>query len=74
MFQKIDLHPYNFTHIEWNNTRIPKNVTHIHGNKDKLLPAKLNNVQYTVKDGGHFMIFEKAEEINRIIIDTIKTE
>ena len=60
--------------VNWSNTKIPKNTIHIHGDKDKILPIKLNNVQYVVKDGGHFMIFEKAKKINRIINDIIEAK
>ncbi|MEO5644365.1 MAG: alpha/beta hydrolase [Bacteroidia bacterium] len=42
-------------------------VYHIHGTKDRLLPLKNVNVNAKVKDGGHFMVYNKAEEIERIL-------
>lgn len=57
--------------VSWNNTTVPKNVIHIHGKKDKLLPVKLDKVQYVIENGGHFMIFEKAKKINKIINEVL---
>lgn len=59
--------------VNWKNSKTPAHTIHIQGDKDRLLPIKLNNVQHIIKGGGHFMIFEKAEEINEIILQEIKT-
>ena len=51
----------------WKNQTLPKNIFHIHGTKDRLLPLKFVNCQVNVKNGGHFMILNKADELNKIL-------
>jgi pimeloyl-ACP methyl ester carboxylesterase len=48
----------------WENTRIPINCLHIHGDQDRIIPIR--NVDYSIriKGGGHFMTWNKAEEIS----------
>lgn len=54
--------------VTWQNTEIPKNLIHIHGTADLVLPySKIENCNYTIKDGTHFMIADRAEEISTII-------
>ncbi len=54
--------------LTWKNQEVPKNVVHIHGTSDQVLPhKKIVNCNYTIKDGTHFMIINRAEEINKII-------
>jgi pimeloyl-ACP methyl ester carboxylesterase len=43
------------------------NLVHIHGNADRLLQPKNVHADYWVEDGGHFMVWNKADEISRII-------
>ncbi|MDQ3108735.1 MAG: alpha/beta hydrolase [Bacteroidota bacterium] len=42
-------------------------VFHIHGTKDRLLPLKNKNVNVKIEGGGHFMVFNKAKEIEIIL-------
>ena len=51
--------------ITWNNDVVLNNVIHIHGTADRMLPFKHAN--YTIANGGHFMIVNRAAEISRII-------
>jgi hypothetical protein len=51
----------------WNNKTVPENLTHIHGDADKLLPVKLTKANIIVKGGEHFMIYSKAAEISQIL-------
>ncbi|MDO9185032.1 MAG: hypothetical protein Q7W13_03400 [Bacteroidia bacterium] len=54
--------------LTWNNQEIPENIIHIHGTADQVLPhKKIVNCNYSIKDGSHFMIVNRAEEINKII-------
>ena len=53
--------------VNWNETRLPKNSIHIHGNADKLLLYKNVKTDYTIPKGSHAMIVFQAEEINTII-------
>ena len=51
----------------WSSKIIPSNLSHIHGNADKLLPIKQTKTQVIIEGGGHFMIYSKAEEISRVL-------
>jgi esterase/lipase len=53
--------------ISWKNEETLKNVIKIHGTKDKLIPLKSRKNVKLVKDGEHFMIVDKAQEISDII-------
>ena len=53
--------------VNWKNTDVPQNCIHIHGSNDRILPAKDLKVDYSIKNGGHFMTVNKAKEIERII-------
>lgn len=53
--------------INWQGNYSTPNLTHIHGTKDKIFPKrKISNVEW-VKNGGHFMIVNKANEITNKI-------
>lgn len=54
----------------WRNTEIPGNVIQIHGDADKVIPfRKALHYDYLIKKGSHLIILDKAEEINKIIVD-----
>jgi pimeloyl-ACP methyl ester carboxylesterase len=49
----------------WTNSKVQKNLYHIHGTKDRLLP--LVHADLVIKGGGHFMILNRAEEITKMV-------
>ncbi len=53
--------------LNWNNTVIPKNVIHIHGTADKLLPFSYVKADYIITNGEHVMIMDKAEEVSALL-------
>lgn len=53
--------------LHWDNTVIPKNVIHIHGTADKVLPHYFVKDHHTIKNGEHVMIMDKAEEISALL-------
>lgn len=53
--------------LNWNNTVIPKNVIHIHGTADKLLPYRYVKADHIINTGEHVMIMDKAEEISALL-------
>jgi len=53
--------------ISWKNENRLENVIKIHGTKDKLIPLKSKINTEIIKDGQHFMIVDKAQEISDII-------
>lgn len=53
--------------VNWKNKNYPENLIHIHGETDKIFPIrKINNVIKLPKSG-HFMIVNRAREIEQII-------
>ncbi|MCC6370135.1 MAG: alpha/beta hydrolase [Bacteroidia bacterium] len=53
--------------LNWKNKTVPERIYHIHGNKDRLLPIKYLRCDKAVLNGGHFMILNKADEINDLL-------
>lgn len=53
--------------LNWQNKSYPENLCHIHGSTDKLLLSGSVKPHYWVKGGGHFMIWNMAEEISNLI-------
>jgi pimeloyl-ACP methyl ester carboxylesterase len=53
--------------MHWQNITIPKNLIHIHGTADKLLPYNLVKADYTIKGGEHLMVMDKAKEVSVIL-------
>jgi pimeloyl-ACP methyl ester carboxylesterase len=50
----------------WKNNVVPVDLIRIHGDKDKVLSYYTPNT-HVVRNGGHFMIVDRAEEISDII-------
>lgn len=57
--------------VTWQNTTTLKNLTHIHGTADKILP--LNKADFTIQSGGHLMIINKGKELNDLIGNTLSS-
>ena len=53
--------------LNWDRTEIPKGIVRIHGDKDKVLPIGNGKVDYVIRRGGHFMIFNRADQISKIL-------
>lgn len=53
--------------LNWQNTEVPQSIFHIHGRIDRLLIPGSVDANEWLPDGGHFMIWNKAVEISRII-------
>jgi len=53
--------------VNWQNQRLPPNFIHIHGTKDHIFPIKyIINPKYVIKNGGHLLLMNNAEEVNEI--------
>ncbi len=57
--------------FKWQNTSHIENLTHIHGTKDRILPAKNANPNIIINGGGHLMVLNKADEISHYIKEII---
>ncbi len=54
--------------VNWKLKSNSKKIIHIHGTKDHTLPyRKLENVDFTIKDGSHMMTLTRAAEISAIL-------
>jgi pimeloyl-ACP methyl ester carboxylesterase len=58
--------------LTWNNQQMPENLVHIHGTRDEVFPYSNTSPTHTIPKGGHVLIMTHAEEINKIIRDTLK--
>jgi pimeloyl-ACP methyl ester carboxylesterase len=52
---------------KWTNQMQTKNIFHIHGTSDRILPLSFVNCSVTIKNGGHLMTFNKADELSYIL-------
>ena len=53
--------------VTWKNELIPQNIYHIHGKSDRIFPFRYVNEDFSVENGGHFMIMNRAELISNLI-------
>lgn len=53
--------------LHWQNEWIPPGCVHIHGSSDRPFPRRYVHPTHTITKGGHFMIMNRATEINRIL-------
>src|SRR5579862_4896717 len=53
--------------IKWKNAIQPTNIFHIHGTLDKTFPIKNIQPTHVIKNGGNFMVMNRADEISAII-------
>ncbi len=49
----------------WQNTTLHKNLYHIHGTADRILPFKYVSCNEVIKNGAHLMIVSKAAEVSK---------
>ncbi|MEO6630082.1 MAG: alpha/beta hydrolase [Mucilaginibacter sp.] len=57
--------------VNWNNKTIPQNVYTITGNKDHVFDYRRIHDAIIVNGGTHIMIFNRADEINKILKDIL---
>jgi pimeloyl-ACP methyl ester carboxylesterase len=53
--------------INWKNNWQHQATFHIHGDKDRMFPIKRVKATYIIKNAGHFMIMNRAEEVSSYI-------
>ncbi len=57
--------------IEWKNKDFGKNIIHIQGNRDLILPHYFIKYDYLIETGTHFMTLNQSEAIEKIIIENL---
>jgi pimeloyl-ACP methyl ester carboxylesterase len=58
--------------VTWKNEMIPRNILHIHGTADRLLPNK--KADYQINEGGHLMVVNRASEISRLLHNLLQNK
>ena len=57
--------------LNWEQHERLPGVVHVHGSRDFMLPLRYTRPDYIVKDGGHLIVFNKAEEVNKILNEVL---
>ncbi|HTQ64825.1 MAG TPA: alpha/beta hydrolase [Puia sp.] len=52
---------------KWKNKELPLPYIHIHGTSDKVLPVRYTKPTHVIEKGGHLIVMNRANEINRIL-------
>jgi pimeloyl-ACP methyl ester carboxylesterase len=52
---------------QWENKEELKNLIHIHGTSDRILPFMFINCDFPIKKGRHLMTLNKPSELNKIL-------
>ena len=58
--------------VNWDQYQRLPGIIHLHGSKDLMLPLRYTRPDYIIKDGGHLMVFNKADEVNRILNEVLQ--
>ena len=53
--------------LKWDNHFIPENMQHLHGTADVILPYRPNKRTLPVKNGTHFMVYNRYMEVNQLL-------
>jgi esterase/lipase len=51
----------------WKNVTRAENLFHIHGSADKTFPMMFMKPDHVIEGGGHFMVYNKHEEISKLL-------
>lgn len=60
------------TIVNWDNLELIKQLVHIQGDADHVLPARFVRANIIINGGGHLMTLNKAEELNEVINRSLK--
>lgn len=74
IIRETDMHfaKWSFTAIlNWDNKEVPKNLIHMHGTADRLLPHRLVKADHLIKGGNHVMPMDSHEEVSALLKDLI---
>jgi len=58
--------------VTWNGPSVPvKQIVHIHGDQDRLMPFSQVTDALRIPGGSHFMVFNKAKEVSELVLDSL---
>jgi len=58
--------------VNWEQHERLADIVHIHGSRDHLLPLKYIRPDYIIRNGGHLMVFNRADEVNKILNEVLQ--
>jgi surfactin synthase thioesterase subunit len=53
--------------LKWRSEELPRNLHHIHGSADEILPIRFSKPDHVISKAGHMMILNRAKRINEIL-------
>lgn len=59
--------------MDWRNSEIPTNLTHIHGTADWILPHEHVKADYYIEGGTHVMIYDAGPEISTLVGEILES-
>ena len=57
--------------VNWEQPERLPGIVHLHGANDLMLPVKYTRADYIIERGGHLMVFNKADEVNKILNEVL---
>ncbi|MFT3678698.1 MAG: alpha/beta hydrolase [Ferruginibacter sp.] len=60
--------------LNWKNDWQPPVVYHIHGTRDRIFPSAKLSPTHKIQGGGHFMVYNRAEEVSRLILEILNKD
>ncbi|MBC7537044.1 MAG: alpha/beta hydrolase [Ferruginibacter sp.] len=57
--------------LEWKNEVLPQPLVHIHGTKDRILPARYTKPTHLIYKASHLMVMGRANEINLLLSEAL---
>ena len=58
--------------VNWHQPERLPGIIHLHGSNDLMLPLRYTHPNYVIKNGGHLMVFNKADEVNKILNEVLE--
>ena len=59
--------------VHWQHAERFSDLIHIHGARDHLLPCRYVKADYIIEKGGHLMVMNRADEVNKILAKVLST-
>ena len=53
--------------VVWKNKKIPAELVHVHGRRDRIFPYRFVSADYSLEEGGHLMVMNRAEEVSDLL-------
>lgn len=57
--------------LDWENTRIPHPIYHLHGTRDEVFPISLTCPTHIVPQGGHMFVVSRPETVNQFLREVL---